>query len=79
MGATPSTGSANVRIASRYYRVVFQLAPDEPVFHLPVFGEYPIVTVCGRIVHEFTPYLPTKHARKIGRPCKDCFPGGDEE
>jgi len=49
---------------------------DEPVYHAPakrwdVRGRY--TTLCGRAISEYTPWLPAKHVKKFGRPCKGCF------
>jgi hypothetical protein len=32
------------------------------------------LTVCGRRVGVYVPWLPKKHVKKFARPCKGCYP-----
>jgi len=53
------------------WAVIFHIWEAEPVFH----GVRRRRTLCGREIGLYTPSLPMKHAQKIGRPCRSCWPG----
>jgi hypothetical protein len=53
------------------WAVIFKPWEDEPVYHRSA-PEHS--TACGRSRGPGTPMWPFKHAKRIGRPCKGCFP-----
>ena len=63
----------------KWHRAFLRIDTDEPVYHdlAPYADGAGRRTVCGRPVAPYKPLIPTKHARKFGHPCRDCFPGGD--
>jgi hypothetical protein len=57
------------------WAVVFQIWDDEPVFHALQWNLSLLrATRCGRVVGVDLPWLPLKHALKIGKPCRGCWP-----
>jgi len=54
------------------WAIVFKPWDNEPVYHR--YGG-DLATVCGRRVGLHKSMWPFKHAKKVGRPCKGCFPG----
>jgi len=53
------------------WAIVFKPWDNEPVYHR--YGG-DLATVCGRRVGLHKSMWPFKHAKKVGRPCKGCFP-----
>lgn len=53
------------------WAVIFKPWPDEPVYHRL---DLHFKTKCGRPIGLHTPMWPFKHAKRIGRACKGCFP-----
>lgn len=61
------------------YCVVTNIWTHTPTIHrLNVWVEQDAGTFCGRSFSSWTPCMPLKHAEKIGRRCRQCFPGNEE-
>jgi len=60
--------------AEKVWAVVFHIWEDEPIYHAIKRSRFGRRTLCGRVVGLYTPCLPMKHAERIGRPCKGCWP-----
>lgn len=56
------------------WAIIFKPWADEPIYHRRTDWTLGHITLCGRPIGQFTPMWPFKHAKKIGRPCKGCFP-----
>jgi hypothetical protein len=57
------------------YVWIFDWWKTEPIYHRPL-PRHPMWTFCGRKVGDVMKPIPSAHAAKVGKPCKQCYPGG---
>lgn len=57
------------------WAIIFKIWDEQPTYHRLRIGETD-TTACGRQVGIYKPLLPMKHARKFGKRCRGCWPGG---
>ena len=57
---------------------IFDLWKQEPIYHRPL-PKKPLWTFCGRRAGQGAVMCPSGHAAKIGRACRQCHPGGDND